>query len=188
MKYKKKNIDDVFRNKNWEGVKSFVDKFGMNLLILLDKIVKAKDWEKLKDFVKTYSIEPLIEFGMPVGGEGVKELYDISDRYHAHKHKTGAEWWLRDEIRDACLQLKGHSGDVVVQEKAALLWKDVDAEIDGAPEIKVSAFRKILISELIQGIYSPEIEEEAGAMKRIKELFRQRGFSKGLGFDHELLD
>ena len=49
MKYKKKNIDDVFRNKNWEGVKSFVDKFGMNLLILLDKIVKAKDWEKLKE-------------------------------------------------------------------------------------------------------------------------------------------
>jgi len=66
MKYRGKEIDYLFRNKNWEGVKPFTDRFGLDVLIQLEQVVAEKDWEKLKSFVQRYGIEPLVEYGMPV--------------------------------------------------------------------------------------------------------------------------
>lgn len=188
MKYRRKDIDDVFENKNWEGVKPFVDIFGLDKLILLDRIVKGRDWEKLKAFVTGYGIEPLLQYGMPVEGEGVKELFEISDRYHGQKSKTGAEWWVRDEIRDAVRQLQGHAADTQVLEKVALLWKNVDARVDVPGEIKERAFSKVLISSLVQAIYRPEIPEEDEAMKRIRDLFESSGFETGIQYDEEFAE
>src|SRR4030042_5639838 len=95
MKYRNEDITDTIEKKNWEGVKLFVERFGMGLFVALDRIIREKDLDRLKEFVKRHSIEPLVEYGMPLGGEGVKELYEISERFHAHKRKTGAEWWVR---------------------------------------------------------------------------------------------
>ena len=185
MKYRKKDIDDVFQGKNWEGVKPYVDRFGLDTLILLDRIVRSKDWERLKAFVQGFGIEPLVEYGMPVEGEGVKELYRISDRYHGHKVKTGAEWWLRDGIRDAVAQLTGYASEAGFQEKVALLWKDVDTQIDIPGDSKERAFRKVLISFLVQGIYGPETPEEEEAMERIRALFEASNFETDTRYHHD---
>jgi hypothetical protein len=188
MKHKKKDIDDVLRDKHWEGVKRFTDRFSMDQLLLLDKIVKARDWEQLKDYVKMFGIEPLLEFGMPVGGDGIKELYEINDRYHGHRHKTGAEWWLRDEFNDLTQQLEGYAGDPMLLEKVALAWKEVDAHLEGAPEIKVSAFRKVLLMALVEALYAPEVEEERRLMGRVDDLFKQMRFSDGIAYNHDFVD
>ncbi len=185
MKYRKKNIDDVFRNKNWEGLQGFVDKFGLDCLILLDRIVQSKDLEKLKEYVKTFSIEPLLEYGMPVAGEGVKEFYDISDRYHAHKHKTGAEWWVRDEFKDAVRQLKGYAAEPAFLDNVALLWKEVDARIEAPARTKINAFRKILIATLVSGLFKAETDEEKQTMDRIETLFNAQAFKKGIRYRHD---
>jgi hypothetical protein len=188
MKYRKRNIDQVFQNKNWEGVKGFTDRFGMDLLILLDGLVKERNWEGLKEFVQRFSIEPLVEYGIPVGGEGVRELYEISDRFHGHKQKTGAEWWVRDELTDVIQQLKGYAGDPALLDKIAMAWKDVDARVAAAPETKASAFRKVLITALIQGIYRPAFKEEAQAMERIDSLFEQMDFKSGIQYRDEFVE
>lgn len=188
MKYRKKDIGDLLKDKNWEGVKAFADKFGMKRFIMLDRIVREKDVEKLKAFVEEYGIEPLVEYGMPVGGEGVKELYDISDRLHGHKRKTGAEWWLRDEVEDAVRQLKGHADDDVVQERVAMLWKDVDAAVEAPPEIKADAFRKVLMLQLIRGICRPVYREEKEAMERMIAMFEKTGFSAAIRYEDDFTE
>ncbi|MBW2102495.1 MAG: hypothetical protein JRH05_07430 [Deltaproteobacteria bacterium] len=185
MKYRGKEIDYLFRNKNWEGVKPFTDRFGLDVLIQLEQVVAEKDWEKLKSFVQRYGIEPLVEYGMPVGGEGVKELYEISDRYHGHKRKTAGEWWLRDEMEDVSRQLKGYGAEPILQEKCALAWKEVDASVECPGPVKENAFRKVLLWTLIEALYRPESEEEQKIMDRIFGVFEQMRFREGLVYDHE---
>ena len=156
MKYMKKDISEILKNKNWEGVKRFTNRYSMRLLLMLEKIVGDKDFDSLKDFVRTFSIEPVLEYGLPVGGDGVKELYEISERYHSHKQKTGAEWWVRDEIEDIILQLKGYSSESKFLDMVALIWKEVDAEIEAESRIKERVFRKALKICIIKAINKAE--------------------------------
>ncbi|MBN2126528.1 MAG: hypothetical protein JW821_19660 [Deltaproteobacteria bacterium] len=187
MKYKGKDIDEVFQGKNWEGVRRFTERFGLDRLIFLDAVVKEKDWEKLKEYVKLFSMEPVLEYGLPVGGEGVKELYDLDERFHGQKRKVGAEWWLRDEIEDAVRQLRGYAGDPRFQEKAALLWKEVDAQVDIPRKAKENAFRKVLLTALLGAIYKAEPEEEA-ALEEIRDLFDRLGFGEGISYEHDFAE
>ena len=185
MKYRKKDIGDLLKDKNWEGVKAFTDKFGMKCFIMLEKIVREKDVDELKAFVKAYGIDPLMEYGMPVGGEGVKELYDISDRYHGHKRKVGAEWWLRDVVEDTIRQLKGHAGDEGLRERVALLWKELDATVAAPPEIKAGAFQKVLMLQLLRGICRPVYREEKEAMERMIDVCEKNGFSAAIRYEDD---
>lgn len=180
MKTRNKEIRDALENKNWEGVKLFVDRFGMSLFVALDRIVRDKDLDTLKEFVKRNSIEPLVEYGMPVEGEVVRELYGISERYHGHKHKTGAEWWVRDEVDAAVRQLKGYAVEPGFLEGVALLWKEVDQKVEAPQEIKVSAFRKVLLLQLIRGIFRPEFREEKEAMEKIIAMCERSGFTAAI--------
>jgi hypothetical protein len=188
MKYRKKNIDVFLEDKNWEGVKRFTNKYSFSLFIMLEKIRTAKDFEALKDFVKTFSIEPVLEYGLPVGGEGVKELYDISDRYHSHKHKVGAEWWVRDEVDDLIRQLKGFSSENEILDRIALIWKNVDTEINSEPRLKERAFKKILMKYLIEGIYKAEFKDEEETMKEIEKIFEISKFFDALGYNEEYME
>ena len=187
MKYRKRNIDDVFQHKNWEGVEPFIDRFGIDQLILLDKVVREKDWEKLKEYVKRFSLDPLLEYGMPVAGEGIRELEEIDHRFHSHKRKVGAQWWLRDEIEDAVEQLKGYSLDAVFLDKVALAWKNVDSQIDSLREKKINAFRKMVVISLIKAIYKPGDEEEGTLMTDIDALLHKSGFGEKLEYKHDFV-
>ena len=183
MKYKNKNIDDILKNKNWEGVQRFTERYSIRLFFMLDKIVSARDFNALKEFVKEFSIEPVLEYGLPVGGEGVKELYDISDKYHSHKNKTGAEWWVRDEIQDIITQLRGHSAETGILDRIAFIWKEVDASIKAEAWLKESAFKKVLVRFLINGIYKAGSIEENSVMREISEIFEKTDFSESLKYD-----
>jgi hypothetical protein len=182
MKYKNKDITDAIRNKNWEGLRLFVERFGMGLFVALDRIIRDKDLDKLKEFVKRNSMEPLVEYGLPLEGEVVKELYEISERFHGHKHKTGAEWWVRDEVEAAVRQLRGYASSEPFLDGVALLWKEVDEKIQAPEEIKVSAFRKVLMLQLIRGIFRPEFREEKETMEKIIAMCERSGFTGAIGY------
>ena len=188
MRYKNRNIDDFLKNKNWDGVKRFTDRYSIGLLIMLDNIVATKDFEALKDFVQTYSIQPLLEYGLPVEGKGIKELYDISDRYHSHKYKIGAEWWVRDEVEDLMRQLKGHLGEHEILDRISLIWKEVDEVISAEPWLKERAFKKILMKSLIIGIYKAEIGEETDIMDQMDKIFEKSGFSMALKYNEDFVE
>jgi hypothetical protein len=160
----------------------------MRLLIMLDRIVKNKDFDALKDFVKNFSIEPVLEYGLPVGGEGVKELYEISERYHLHKQKIGAEWWVRDEIEDIIQQLKGYSGESKFLDMVALIWKEVDMEIESEPRIKESAFRKALNISIIKAINKAGDKSEAVIMDKINGVVEKSGFLESLHYDDDFVE
>jgi hypothetical protein len=70
----------------------------------------------------------------------------------------------------------------------ALLWKEADASLEGPPELKATAFRKVLMLQLVRGICRPLYHQEKELMERMIALFDKAGFAPAIHYDDEFTE
>ena len=67
----------------------------------------------------------------------------------------------------------------------ALIWKEVDAEIEAESRIKERVFRKALKICIIKAINKAEDNIEADIMNKVNAVFEKSGFFESLHYNYD---